>query len=119
MRCVVVGARSCGKTAICAQLAHIDDALKREYTPTFEDTYQLELANTATTPAAVSSNSERSRGGGGGEILILHDTAGVTRGSPAELKRAHMTISDAYILVYSILSDDSFAAAVALKQFIE
>lgn len=104
MRCLVLGAQRCGKTALLQQLARFDNPLQRSYVPTIEDTYQIQTGIDA---------NERPQ-----ELVIFHDTAGFPRG-PVEVRRPHLSVADAIVLVYSVLNLESFERADALKKFID
>uniref|UniRef100_A0A915D1I7 Small ribosomal subunit protein mS39 n=1 Tax=Ditylenchus dipsaci TaxID=166011 RepID=A0A915D1I7_9BILA len=73
MRVVVVGPKKVGKTAILQQLARFNDITGQPYIATIDDTYQIQL----------DSANERPK-----EILIFHDTAGVSDFGPFELKNS-------------------------------
>lgn len=53
------------------------------------------------------------------EILILHDTAGVTNFGPVELKKAYVQAADAFVLVYSSADYESFNRVDLLKKWID
>uniref|UniRef100_A0A8R1ELU4 NF-kappa-B inhibitor-interacting Ras-like protein n=1 Tax=Caenorhabditis japonica TaxID=281687 RepID=A0A8R1ELU4_CAEJA len=73
------------------------------YEPTIEDTYQVLL-----------EEPDKAR-----EILILHDTAGVSNCGPVELKRAYVQAADAFVLVYSAADYESFNRVDLLKKWID
>jgi NF-kappa-B inhibitor-interacting Ras-like protein len=118
MRCLVLGAQRCGKSAILQELACVEDVLQRPYVPTstniqnniqfmfvlVEDTYQIQTG---------VDSSDKPR-----EIVIFHDTAGYSRG-PIEIRRSYLAVADAFLLVYSVLNMDTFERIDALKKYID
>ncbi|NP_001333545.1 NF-kappa-B inhibitor-interacting Ras-like protein [Caenorhabditis elegans] len=103
MRVVVVGGKKVGKTAILRQVACVEDVTNKPYEPTIEDTYQVLL-----------EEPDKAR-----EILILHDTAGVSNYGPIELKKAYVQAADAFVLVYSSADYESFNRVDLLKKWID
>ncbi|CAI2310650.1 unnamed protein product [Caenorhabditis sp. 36 PRJEB53466] len=103
MRVVVVGGKKVGKTAILRQVACVEDITNKPYEPTIEDTYQVLL-----------EEPDKAR-----EILILHDTAGVSNFGPVELKKAYVQAADAFVLVYSSADYESFNRVDLLKKWID
>ncbi|CAP30981.2 Protein CBR-INX-14 [Caenorhabditis briggsae] len=73
------------------------------YEATIEDTYQVLL-----------EEPDKAR-----EILILHDTAGVSNYGPVELKKAYIQAADAFVLVYSSADYESFNRVDLLKKWID
>ncbi|CAB3407165.1 unnamed protein product [Caenorhabditis bovis] len=103
MRVIVVGAKKVGKTAILRQVACVEDITTKPYEPTIEDTYQVLL-----------EEPDKAR-----EILILHDTAGISNFGPVELKKAYIQAADAFVLVYSSADYESFNRVDLLKKWID
>ncbi|EGT45402.1 hypothetical protein CAEBREN_06005 [Caenorhabditis brenneri] len=103
MRVIVVGGKKVGKTAILRQVACVEDITNKPYEATIEDTYQVLL-----------EEPDKAR-----EILILHDTAGVSNYGPVELKKAYVQAADAFVLVYSSADYESFNRVDLLKKWID
>lgn len=103
MRVIVVGGKKVGKTAILRQVACVEDITNKPYEATIEDTYQVLL-----------EEPDKAR-----EILILHDTAGVSNYGPIELKKAYVQAADAFVLVYSSADYESFNRVDLLKKWID
>ncbi|ULU11599.1 hypothetical protein L3Y34_015195 [Caenorhabditis briggsae] len=103
MRVIVVGGKKVGKTAILRQVACVEDITNKPYEATIEDTYQVLL-----------EEPDKAR-----EILILHDTAGVSNYGPVELKKAYIQAADAFVLVYSSADYESFNRVDLLKKWID
>lgn len=103
MRVIVVGGKKVGKTAILKQVACVEDITGKPYEATIEDTYQVLL-----------EEPDKAR-----EILILHDTAGVSNFGPVELKKAYVQAADAFVLVYSSADYESFNRVDLLKKWID
>ncbi|CAJ0595162.1 unnamed protein product [Cylicocyclus nassatus] len=103
MRVVVVGGKRVGKTAILRQVACFEDITSKRYEPTIDDTYQVLL-----------EEGDRPR-----EVLIFHDTGGISDTGPVELKRPYLQVADAFVLVYSVADHESFNRIDLLKKFIE
>uniref|UniRef100_A0A914CFH0 NF-kappa-B inhibitor-interacting Ras-like protein n=2 Tax=Acrobeloides nanus TaxID=290746 RepID=A0A914CFH0_9BILA len=106
MRVVVVGAKKVGKTAILQQLSCYKDITNQAYQPTIDDTYQIQV-----NPDAANDRPK--------EILVFHDTAGISDYGPVELRRPYIQVADAFILVYSVVDHESFNRMDLLKKFIE
>ncbi|MFH4977035.1 hypothetical protein AB6A40_003744 [Gnathostoma spinigerum] len=103
MRVVVLGPKKVGKTACLQQLACVNDITGEDYNPTVDDTYQVQM-----------DYGDRPK-----EIMIFHDTAGISNYGPIELKRPYIQVADAFLLVYSVTDHESFNRMDALKSFIE
>ncbi|EFO85361.1 hypothetical protein CRE_24169 [Caenorhabditis remanei] len=80
-----------------------DKFVAEPYEATIEDTYQVLL-----------EEPDKAR-----EILILHDTAGVSNYGPIELKKAYVQAADAFVLVYSSADYESFNRVDLLKKWID
>jgi len=102
VRIVVAGEKSVGKTAILQQAAYGINIIGDRYIPTIEDNYSLAV--------------ELDRGNR--EIVHCVDTAGLDSTNP-ELLRHYFQIADAFILIFSLESVESFGRVDALKKEFE
>ncbi|VDN58098.1 unnamed protein product [Dracunculus medinensis] len=103
MRVVVAGTKKVGKTACLQQIACLNDITKQPYVPTIDDTYQIQM-----------DYGEHSK-----EIVVFHDTAGISDCGAAELKKPYIQVADAFVLVYSVTNHETFNRMDLLKKFIE
>uniref|UniRef100_A0A0N5AN39 NF-kappa-B inhibitor-interacting Ras-like protein n=1 Tax=Syphacia muris TaxID=451379 RepID=A0A0N5AN39_9BILA len=103
MRVVVAGSKKVGKTACLQQLACLNDITKQAYTPTIDDTYQVQM-----------DYGDRPK-----EIIVFHDTAGINDYGPIELKKPYIQVADAFLLVYSVTDHETFNRMDMLKKYIE
>ncbi|PAV73330.1 hypothetical protein WR25_18904 [Diploscapter pachys] len=103
MRVVVAGGKKTGKTAILRQVACMEDITTQEYRPTIADTFQVLL-----------EEADKPR-----EILVFHDTSGLTDHGGYELPRPAFQVADAFVLVYNITDHESFNKVDLLKKWID
>ncbi|VDD91218.1 unnamed protein product [Enterobius vermicularis] len=102
MRVVVAGSKRVGKTACLEQLACVNDITK-QYVPTIDDTYQVQM-----------DYGDRPK-----EIMVFHDTGGISDYGPIELKKPYIQVADAFVLVYSVNDHETFNRMDMLKKYIE
>ncbi|KAK0429466.1 hypothetical protein QR680_011395 [Steinernema hermaphroditum] len=103
MRVIVAGSKRVGKTACLQQLARFSDITKQPYGPTIDDTYQVQF-----------DYPDRPK-----EVIVFHDTAGISDYGPVELRRPYIQVADAFILVYAVNDHESFNRMDMLKKYIE
>ncbi|VDM50440.1 unnamed protein product [Toxocara canis] len=103
MRVVVAGSKRVGKTACLQQLACVNDITNQPYEPTIDDTYQVQM-----------DYGDRPK-----EIMVFHDTAGLSERGPVELRRPYIQVADAFVLVYSVIDHETFNRMDMLKKFID
>uniref|UniRef100_A0A1I7Z9Q6 GTP-binding protein Rhes n=1 Tax=Steinernema glaseri TaxID=37863 RepID=A0A1I7Z9Q6_9BILA len=103
MRVIVAGSKRVGKTACLQQLARFSDITRQPYGPTIDDTYQVQF-----------DYPDRAK-----EVVVFHDTAGISDYGPVELRRPYIQVADAFILVYAVNDHESFNRMDMLKKFIE
>uniref|UniRef100_A0A914WS55 NF-kappa-B inhibitor-interacting Ras-like protein 1 n=1 Tax=Plectus sambesii TaxID=2011161 RepID=A0A914WS55_9BILA len=103
MRVVVAGPKNAGKTALLHQIAFLADITQQPYSPTIDDTYSVQM-----------DAGERPK-----ELIVFHDTAGISDQGPAELRRPYIQVADAFILVYSVGEAESFNRVDLLKKFLD
>uniref|UniRef100_F1LBB6 NF-kappa-B inhibitor-interacting Ras-like protein n=2 Tax=Ascaris suum TaxID=6253 RepID=F1LBB6_ASCSU len=103
MRVVVAGCKKVGKTACLQQLACVNDITSQPYEPTIDDTYQVQM-----------DYGDRPK-----EIMVFHDTAGLSEYGPVELRRPYIQVADAFVLVYSVVDHETFNRMDLLKKFID
>ncbi|KAL3997476.1 Miro-like family protein [Acanthocheilonema viteae] len=103
MRVLVAGSKKVGKTACLEQLACLSDITDQPYIPTIEDTYQVQM-----------DYGDRPK-----EIMVFHDTAGISESGPIELKRSYVQVADAFLLVYSVVDHETFNRMDMLKKTID
>uniref|UniRef100_A0A8R1XV11 NF-kappa-B inhibitor-interacting Ras-like protein n=1 Tax=Onchocerca volvulus TaxID=6282 RepID=A0A8R1XV11_ONCVO len=103
MRVLVAGSKKVGKTACLEQLACLNDITDQPYVPTIEDTYQVQM-----------DYGDRPK-----EIMVFHDTAGISESGPIDLKRSYIQVADAFLLVYSVTDHETFNRMDMLKKTIE
>ncbi|KAM3721684.1 NF-kappa-B inhibitor-interacting Ras-like protein [Dirofilaria immitis] len=103
MRILVAGSKKVGKTACLEQLACLNDITNQPYVPTIEDTYQVQM-----------DYGDRPK-----EIMVFHDTAGISESGPIDLKRSYVQVADAFLLVYSTIDHETFNRMDMLKKTID
>ncbi|EFO27692.1 hypothetical protein LOAG_00787 [Loa loa] len=103
MRVLVAGSKRVGKTACLEQLACLNDITDQPYVPTIEDTYQIQM-----------DYGDRSK-----EIMVFHDTAGISESGPIDLKRSYIQVADAFLLLYSVVDHETFNRMDMLKKVID
>ncbi|KAK6105303.1 Miro-like family protein [Brugia pahangi] len=103
MRVLVAGSKKVGKTACLEQLACLSDITDQPYVPTIEDTYQVQM-----------DYGDRSK-----EIMVFHDTAGISESGPIDLKRSYIQVADAFLLIYSVVDHETFNRMDMLKKTID
>uniref|UniRef100_A0A915PJB9 NF-kappa-B inhibitor-interacting Ras-like protein n=1 Tax=Setaria digitata TaxID=48799 RepID=A0A915PJB9_9BILA len=103
MRVLVAGSKKVGKTACLEQLACLNDITNQPYVPTIEDTYQVQM-----------DYGDRPK-----EIMVFHDTAGISASGPIELKRSYIQVADAFLLIYSVVDHETFNRMDMLKKTID
>lgn len=103
MRVLVAGSKRVGKTACLQQIACVNDITKQPYVPTIDDTYQVQM-----------DYGDRPK-----EIMVFHDTAGVSDYGPVELRRPYIQVADAFVLVYSVNDHETFNRMDMMKKFID
>lgn len=103
MRVLVAGSKRVGKTACLQQLACVNDITKQPYTPTMDDTYQVQM-----------DYGDRPK-----EIMVFHDTGGIADYGPIELKKPYIQVADAFVLVYSVNDHETFNRMDMLKKYID
>lgn len=110
MHVMVMGPKKVGKTALLRNLAghsqtSTTSGTQERYMPTLEDdTYHIQLHKG-------NPNPRQSR-----ELIFFHDTAGIPDFGNLEIKRAHLQVADAFLLVYSVLDSESFNRVNTLKK---
>ncbi|TKR92206.1 hypothetical protein L596_006904 [Steinernema carpocapsae] len=103
MRVIVAGSKRVGKTACLQQLARFQDITGQPYNPTIDDTYQVQI-----------EYPDRPK-----EVIVFHDTAGISDYGPIELRRPYIQVADAFVLVYAVNDHESFNRMDLLKKYIE
>uniref|UniRef100_A0A0R3RVF6 NF-kappa-B inhibitor-interacting Ras-like protein n=1 Tax=Elaeophora elaphi TaxID=1147741 RepID=A0A0R3RVF6_9BILA len=103
MRVLVAGSKKVGKTACLEQLACLSDITDQPYVPTIEDTYQVQM-----------DYGDRPK-----EIMVFHDTAGISESGPIDLKRSYIQVADAFLLIYSVVDHETFNRMDMLKKTID
>ncbi|VDM12558.1 unnamed protein product [Wuchereria bancrofti] len=103
MRVLVAGSKKVGKTACLEQLACLNDITDQPYVPTIEDTYQVQM-----------DCGDRPK-----EIMVFHDTAGISESGPIDLKRSYIQVADAFLLMYSVVDHETFNRMDMLKKTID
>ncbi|VDO78555.1 unnamed protein product [Onchocerca flexuosa] len=53
------------------------------------------------------------------EIMVFHDTAGISESGPIDLKRSYIQVADAFLLVYSVADHETFNRMDTLKKTID
>ncbi|KAE9552138.1 hypothetical protein FO519_004642 [Halicephalobus sp. NKZ332] len=107
MKVVVAGGKKTGKTALLQQLACFNDITTQQYSPTIEDTYQIQTQ-------IVDSQDPRPK-----EVVIFYDTGGISDYGNPELKKPYLQVADAFVLVYSVVDHESFNRMDVLKKTLE
>uniref|UniRef100_A0A1I8AYZ2 G domain-containing protein n=1 Tax=Meloidogyne hapla TaxID=6305 RepID=A0A1I8AYZ2_MELHA len=130
---MVIGPKDVGKTTFLRTLAfgHIPTTStnntplisplleqQQNYSPTREDdTYHIQmhyfinpLPNSSTDGNIKQTPIE---------LILFHDTVGIPPFGNIEIKRAHLQVADAFLLVYSVTDLDSFNRVDAIKKQLE
>uniref|UniRef100_A0A9J2Q393 Uncharacterized protein n=1 Tax=Ascaris lumbricoides TaxID=6252 RepID=A0A9J2Q393_ASCLU len=88
------GCKKVGKTACLQQLACVNDITSQPYEPTIDDTYQVQM-----------DYGDRPK-----EIMVFHDTAGLSEYGPVELRRPY---------IQAMVDHETFNRMDLLKKFID
>lgn len=92
-----------GKSSLLMSLDMVESALSQPYVPTLEDTHWFQTA---------SDSGDRAR-----EFIVFHDTGGLQPNF--ELRRALMQIGDCFVIVFSVLDNDSFVLVDSIKKYLD